>query len=163
MEQGKPREFENEMRTEKVSVPVNAAAVGGNGLGVLTGYRWEPLGITLAFDWTERAADSTNPRPRRRMTGITVQLKNHSTDPVAIVSREGARSFRLIQNERWNPNKYKWVGEDIIPPVSLSDEVLVLGAGEKHATFLDLSKTMWFLTKIEGDGSDEPLAMEGLE
>ena len=97
------------------------------------------------------------------MTGITVQLKNHSADPVAIVAREGAESFRLIQNDRWNPNQYRWVGEDTVPRIQSVDEVVVLQSGEKHETYLDLKVPKWFLTKVESNGSDEPAPMEALE
>ena len=51
MEQGTAKAFEDEVRNEKAGVPLNMEVrVGANGLAVLNGYRWEPLGITLELD-----------------------------------------------------------------------------------------------------------------
>jgi uncharacterized membrane-anchored protein len=164
MEQGTAREFEDQLRREKLGVPVNAlVAVGGNGLAVLTGYRWEPLGITLTFDWEEREADPPNQRPTRSIVGITVQLKNHSEEPVAVVDRDGGGSFRLVRNERWNPNQYRWVGEESSPPGPSAAEVVVLQPGKTHETFLDVTKPPWFVTRVDPGEGKGPLPMSALE
>ncbi len=164
MEQGTAREFENQLRREKLGVPVNAlVAVGGNGLAVLTGYRWEPLGIRLTFDWEEREADAPNQRPTRHVVGITVQLKNHSEEPVAVVDRDNGGSFRLVRNERGSLNQYRWVGEDSFRPSPSATEVLVLQPGETHETYLNVAEPPWFVIRVDpGDGKG-PLPMSELE
>lgn len=166
MEQGTARQFEDELRNEKLGVPVNAlVSVGGNGIAVLTGYRWEPLGITLTFEWEDRSTDASNGNAiaTRSIVGITVQLKNHGEAPVAVVDRAGGTSFRLVRNERWTPNQYRWVGEDTLPPTPSAGEVVVLQPGEMHETFLDITQPHWFVRPVAAEDGRSPRPWRGLE
>lgn len=163
MEQGAAREFENAVRNEKVGVPVNAeVAVGSNGLAVLTGYRWEPLGIALRFEWAAQESDPANALVPRRMTAVTVELKNHSDEPVAVVDRRGGGSFRLNRNDQWSPNTYRWVGEDSEMPAASARDVIVLQPGETHETILEFTEPKWFVTKINPDEAGQPVSIGDL-
>jgi hypothetical protein len=163
MEQGAARDFENAARNEKVGVPINAeVSIGGSGLAVLTGYRWEPLGIALRFEWETQEPDPANARAARRMTAVTVELKNHSDEPVAVVDRKGGGSFRLNRNERWNPNTYRWVGEGSEMPAASARDVIVLQPGETHETVLNFTEPKWFVTKINPNEADQPVSIGDL-
>jgi len=144
-QQGGAKEFEAKMRGGMAGVPVDAeVALGGNGITVLRGYRWEPLGITVVVE--RGPAEDVPERGRRRpIIGLTVELKNHGTTPVAIVDRPGARSFRLRRESRWEIGDYLWVHDaDPVPPSAPAD-VVVLQPGESRKVAIDLTSPDWFV------------------
>jgi uncharacterized membrane-anchored protein len=148
-QQGRAKVFENEA-ARKAGAPVDVeVAVSSGGTAVLKGYRWEPLGITVEVDRPERqAAGQTTPRqqPRRGIRGVTVELKNHSNAPVAIVVRPAGSSFRLLRTERWEENPFEWVGADKAPaPAAEARMIRVLAPGESFRQHLDFTQPEWFV------------------
>ncbi len=150
MEQGRAKELENERGQARRGVPLNMeVAVGANGIGVLKGYRWESLGILLAFD-TVRRTNSPNgfPQVQNAILGAKVELKNHGPDPVAIVDLPDARSFRLVCDARWAEPGYRWVGETNTSPTPEPRNVIVLQPGQSHTHHLDLTRPEWFVVDV---------------
>jgi hypothetical protein len=84
-------------------------------------------------------------------------VKNHGDVPVAIVARPEGASFRLLADERWNPARFRWVGEkDPVPPAT-PEAVKVLQPGEAYRERLDLRRPKWFLLDASGAGAAEPV------
>jgi uncharacterized membrane-anchored protein len=148
-QQGGAKAFEAKARGEMAGVPVDAeVALGSNGIAVVRGYHWEPLGITVAVQ-RGPAEGVPGQRQRRPMIGLTVELKNHGAAPVAIVDRPGARSFRLLREIRWGSGDFRWVHDgDPVPPPKPGN-VVVLQPGESRKTAIDLTSPDWFVLKTE--------------
>jgi uncharacterized membrane-anchored protein len=150
MEQGQAQELENARWRDRPGVPLTMqVAIGANGVGVLKGYRWESLGITLAFDTarrTNRQAGST--QAQNVILGATVALKNHGPQPVAIVDLPGGRSFGLECDARWQAAAYRWLGETNAVPAPEPRDVIVLQPGQSHTSHLDLTQPEWFVGDI---------------
>lgn len=152
MQQGKAREFEDLVRGEKQGVPLNIAlAVNSSGLAALKSYHWEPLGITLALD---RAPAPANPNPENRLPGlrgVTVQFKNHSERPVAILASEEARFLRLIPAREFMGNEnalaWEWTRAAEQRPKPRPDEVKLLSPGETYRIHLNFGSPEWFVRK----------------
>jgi uncharacterized membrane-anchored protein len=160
MEQGKAREFEEEVRGEKAGVPLNMEVkVGGNGLAVLNGYRWEPLGITLELDRPPPVADGTRRNARPGLRGLTIQLKNHGSTPQAILAGPAIQSFRLLPaTQRWSsgePTAWQWVGENLPRQKPTADQIKVLQPGESHRVQVDFTAEEWYVRKMDANGSNE--------
>ncbi len=162
MQQGKARKFEDTMRGEKAGVPLNMEiAVSPSGLAVLKGYRSEPLGIIVTPDRipTETNADRRTPPPRG-LRGVTVELKNHGTTPLAIVDESATHSLRLVPSlPRWrleDQSGWAWVGENRLSPKTAASEVKVLQPGESHRVHLDFTTREWFVRKIEPNKEEGP-------
>lgn len=172
MQQGKAREFENVARGPKSGVPLNIeVVVSDGGLAVAKGFRWEPLGISILLD--RPAADTqgraTGTRQREEQPGLrgaTVELKNHSDKPVAVVNRPEGGSFRLVQRpNRWDgtPATWKWTGEGRVLPVPTADQVKVLKPGESLKVHLDFTASEWFVQKYgKGVPVGEAVSLETL-
>lgn len=156
MEQGKAKEFE-QSRNARAGVPLNIeVAVSDRGLAVMKGYRWEPLGITLSFERAENArAVSERAAPPRRLgalRAVTVELKNHSDQPVAIVALPNAQSFRLVPNEGASVRDYRWVNENTPRPKPLADAVRVLAPGEAYRERIDFTDPNWWVHEVHREG-----------
>lgn len=165
MQQGAARKLEEERREPKAGVPLATdVALSPGGLGVLQGCKWEPLGITLTLDRPPRPAPARDgqPAPPRGLTGVTVELKNHSTGDVALVLLPEDQSFRLVAEERWQPNNYRWAGGDLPRPKPLPADVVVLKPGESRKVRLDFTLPYWFVNDTRAGKSHEPVAMEKL-
>lgn len=169
MQQGKAGKLEDSRGGDHAGVPLDMeVAVSPGGLAVVKGYRWEPLGLTLTLDRPPRPAVPARPGDRRRgITGATVELKNHSDQPVAIVVRPQGRSFRLVRNERWgwvaNQPAYQWVGAaDVLPPPG-PDQVRILPPGQSYREHLDFTNPAWFVIDAQGkNGPSGPVSLETL-
>jgi len=164
-EQGAARRFEDEVRGDKAGVPVNAqVALSRRGVAVLSGYRWEPLGITCVLRRAEQPADPDDPARRnlRGIVGATVTLKNHSDAPVAIVDLPGAGSFRLLSANRWTGVTHVPVPRAPSGSPQAADVVL-LQPGQSHEVELDFTAPDWFIQTVTRDGAAEPpQALEAL-
>src|SRR5581483_11607462 len=133
------------------------------------GYRWEPLGLTLNLDRPPRRAAPAPPGERRPgLTGATVELKNHSDHPVAIVVRPQDQSFRLVRNEPWEvvpprASDFQWVGEkNILSPPQAAD-VRVLAPGESYRAHLDFTNPAWFVVDRGSEANTTgPVSLEKL-
>jgi uncharacterized membrane-anchored protein len=162
MQQEKAKAFEAEASNEKAGVPLNMeVAVGENGLAVLKGYRWEPLGITLVLDRPPTPVDGAVRTPPPGLRGLTIELKNHGSAPQAIVVGEPVmQNFRLLPaNERWQPGEeasWRWVGETTPAKKAASDQVKLLQPGESHRVQIDLTSPDWFVRKIDAKEGDGP-------
>lgn len=152
MQQGKAREFENLVRGEKQGVPLNIElAVNARGVSTIKGYRWEPLGITLVLDRGPAPANPSPQTPRPGLRGVTVQLKNHSDHPVAILASDEARYLRLIPAREFMGSEdargWEWTRADATEPKPGSDEVKLLQPNETHRVHLDFASPQWFVRK----------------
>jgi hypothetical protein len=87
-----------------------------------------------------------------------VVLKNYGAEDVAIVDLPDAGSFRLVPNNRWQENRYHWVGERQPEPSFAGANVIVLRAGETHTTRIDLTDPRWFVLN-SADLANEPHPM----
>ena len=167
MQQGKARQFEQTVQTEKAGVPLNVeVAVGANGLAVIKGYRWEPLGITLTVDRDRDAARPQGTAPvRTGIRGVTIELKNHGVTPQAVVIAEG-QTLRLIpaqeRSRTEDPSGWVWVGENSLSGKVLESAVKLLQPGESHRIHLDLTAPEWFVRKVDASGSGQPTSLQTL-
>lgn len=144
----------------KAGVPLTVeVAVGRQGVGVIKGHRWEALGIRVEF--TSAPTGRTpppatparaGPRPPRNFAKVT--LFNAGQSDVAIVDAPDDGSFRLVNDERAAPAKFRWVGAS--PPASLAaDALVVLHPGATHIKLIDLSHERWRVT----DGQTAPIPL----
>jgi uncharacterized membrane-anchored protein len=153
MEQGRAEELEKQRLHERSGVPLNMeVALGRNGIGVLKGYRWEPLGITVEFDTLRRTNQSGSfPAVQNLIIAANVELKNHGPDDIAIVDLPEGRSFALIPDMRWGETHYRWPGETNAVPQPQPESVVILKPGESHRTRLDLTRPQWFVENTAPD------------
>jgi uncharacterized membrane-anchored protein len=154
MEQGKAQELENARRQDRRGVPLTMeVAVGANGIGVLKGYRWESLGIVLAFDTVRRTNSQTGfPQLQTVIVGAKVELKNRGPDPIAIVDLPDGHSFGLVCDARWwSEPAYRWVGETNTFSTPEPRNVIVLQPGQSHTNPLDLTRPEWFVVDVRSN------------
>ena len=163
MQQGKAKEFEDQVRGEKAGVPLNMELkVGRRGLAVLSGYRWEPLGITVQLDRPSptRASTTGDRIARPGLRGLTVELKNHGTTPQAIASGPPEQRFRLIPAATRGISEdqivWRWVGEDSNPATPRNEQIKVLQPGETHRVHIDLTREEWFVRKVRVNEAPGP-------
>ena len=93
-----------------------------------------------------------------------MELKNHGTAPVAVVARQGARSFRLVREMRWGFGDYRWVhdGDPVPPPAP--DDVVVLQPGESRKTAIDFGSPDWFVLTMKNEqGPARPVSLTNLD
>lgn len=162
-EQGRARAIEDAPQL-RAGVALNIEArVSDGGLAVLQDFRWEPLGITVQPRRRPAPEPSAavaprgqNRGPESTLIGATVELKNHSDRPVAIVVRPDGGSFRLRTNDtfaaqRWQP---AYAGA---PPIPVTPAMVkLLGPGETHREELDFSRPTWQLGHVASDGQIGP-------
>ncbi|HUR60290.1 MAG TPA: GDYXXLXY domain-containing protein [Opitutaceae bacterium] len=162
-EQGRARELEVE-QAKRPGLPLNIeAAVSDSGTAVLKGYRWEPLGIALTFDRVERPAVFVPGAPPRAVTGATVELKNYSDRPVAIVIQPDGGSFRLMPNDRVEvAPRVRWVGADAPLPKPGADMLKLLAPGGTYREHLDFTTPAWFVREIGAAAPNTPMAWGAL-
>ena len=165
VQQGKAADFEKAVAA-KAGVPVDVdLAVSRSGIAVMKGYRWEPLGLTIALDRApppEHGSPAERTPPRQTLRGLTVELKNHGDKPVAIVALPEGRSFRLLRNERWGENPYEWAAEPAPEPSLESKMVRVLAPGETYREHIDLMSPHWFVRDVKHSGAP-PLPMASVK
>lgn len=152
MQQGKAKQFEDLVRGEKQGVPLNIeVAVSPGGLSTIKGYRWEPFGITLVMDRAPVPPNSNPQTPRPGLRGVTVQLKNHSDAPVAVLASDDARFFRLVSAREFlddeGAHHWEWTRVAAEEASARADEVKVLQPGEVQRIHLDFSSPAWFVQK----------------
>jgi len=160
LSQAAARALDIERQGAKAGVPLTVeVAVGRQGVGVIRGHRWEPLGIRVEFtsDPTGRAPPTAasaraEPRPRRKFAKVT--LFNASRTDVAIVDAPDDGSFRLVHDERVAPANFRWVGTSPSAPLT-ADALVVLPPGASHIKLIDLSRERWWVT----DGQTAPTAL----
>jgi uncharacterized membrane-anchored protein len=165
MQQGKALAFQNE-QTARPGLQLNMElAVSDGGLAVIKGWRWEKLGLTIKRETvTEPMTNGRKNQRRETLRGLTVEWKNWSDQPVAILTGStGTAWLRLVSAGRqWDRNYYRWVGEDRAPAPVKADELRVLKPGETHRVFVDLSEPQWFVTDTRKPGS-APVSLRSVE
>jgi uncharacterized membrane-anchored protein len=141
------REFDELAFNTRAGVPVNAEiAVSDAGLAVLKGYRWEPLGITIQTIRAETAGTAqAGPGQRPELAGLTVELKNHSDAPIAIVDGGRGGCLRLVADPRRGMSQYEWVGRAAGAPAPAASDVVVLTPGAMHEIHIDFADPRWFV------------------
>jgi uncharacterized membrane-anchored protein len=163
MQQGTARKLEDTRLRERAGVPLDIeVALSESGTAVLKNYKWEPLGITLQFERTPappRNDGSGTTRPQQLITGVTVELKNHGPEEVAIVDLPNGGSLRLIPDERWQDARHRWVGEGRPAPPPAASHVFVLKAGESHKMGIDLTEPAWFVSSTTPTADQTPVAL----
>ncbi len=156
MEQGKAKELEDQRWQERRGLPLNMeVAVSPGGIGVLKGYRWESLAITVEFDTMRRTNRPAGlAQPQSVVLGARVTLKNHGPEPVAIVDLPEGRSFGLVCDARWAAAAYRWPGATNAGPAPEPRDVQVLGPGQSHTVHLDLTRPDWFVVDIRTNAAN---------
>ena len=154
VQQDKGLELEKEMNRDGISVPMEMeAAVSGNGIAVLKGYRWSPIGIGLTVN--------TETNRSRTMIPLSadIRLLNASKADLAIVDLPNAALFSLEPDFRWgwSQNEWRWVGAKSRPAVA-DEHVKVLKPGEIHNVRIDFSDPAWFVIR---DG-EQPKSLTNL-
>lgn len=158
VEEGAAKTFEDDRRKNEAGVPLDMeVAVSESGMAVLRGYRYEPLGVRLIADPVARPpAAAGRAGQRTGIAGVTVEIKNHSDKPVAILTWP----LRLISNRQRSSNHYRWVGEDGPPRMPAPEDVMVLQPGENFRQHLDLTFPDWFVVDTTAKGSaSAPVAL----
>ena len=159
MQQGDAGAFEREA-VQKAGVPVLVeAAVGSNGVSVLQGYSWAPLGLTV-----ELVSEPSSERKgsRRRLTHLVVEWANHSDEPQVIVADSRGRTLALIADPTREP-KYEWVGQAASDVAEItSSEVVRLEPGARHRVSLDVSDPRWFVRRLEPT-AEEPVPLASVD
>ncbi|MEI8079692.1 MAG: hypothetical protein WCH61_08730, partial [bacterium] len=134
---------------------VEAAVRGSDGSAVIRQVKSSPLGIglTRVFDQKDR-----------RLTGVTLKLKNASDQPLAVVERPALGAWTLAEaNRPWQgrspaDNRWHWVGRPpgaALLPVT-AGEIRVLKPGEMAEYHVDLRDPAWNL--VNGKGERKPIA-----
>ena len=177
-------------RTREEGVRLEAElAVSHSGLAVLKSSRWEPLGITIE---TEMGAPETpasvaeqgsgsqalqidlkkatpararnDPKNRRVVKAVTVELKNHGEQPLSIWVPSDGRSFRLVPRKNWGESQCRWVGADRERARPEQGELEVLKPGESRKVRLELTAPAWALRYRENENTEETAtSVPGLE
>jgi hypothetical protein len=94
------------------------------------------------------------------LLALTVELKNHAPEEVAIVNLPQNRSFALLHQPGWAEPDYRWVGEDLPVPAPRPEDVIVLKPGQSHLTRLDLTRSEWFVVDKNPSATNrEPLPL----
>jgi uncharacterized membrane-anchored protein len=165
MEQGRAKELEDQRLHERSGVPLNMeVAIGRSGIGVVKGYRWEPLGITVEFDTLNRTNQTqTFPAQQTVIIAAKVELKNHGTNELAIVELPEGCSFALVPDNRWGETHYRWPGETSTVPSPRAENVFILKPGESRHIRLDLTRAQWFVVNTSSDAkTTSPVALQEL-
>jgi uncharacterized membrane-anchored protein len=184
LQQGKAKELELAAgkRTREDGVLLDAeVAVGGSGLAVLKGSRWEPLGITVTTEL--ESADAVAARtagqdktaqpakivigemPARRaressdrnrpVVAVTVELKNHGEQPLAIWAPADGSAFRLEPRKGWGDSRCRWVGAERERAKPVAADILILKPGESRKVRLDLTAAEWAVLYGKDEKSEE--------
>jgi uncharacterized membrane-anchored protein len=166
MSQAAATKIEEAAISTKSGAPMNTTvAVGSSGVSVLRGFRWEPLGLTFAFDRppTQRQPrDPTLPWRPQPLTGMTVTLHNYGDKDLAIVNLPGAQAFRLVTNTRAPASHYRPAREGQAAPAPKPEDILVLRPGATHSVHLDLTQPDWWIIDTAKAGSG-PFPMQQLQ
>ena len=165
MEQGRAKEMENQIFTQRNGVPLNTqVAVSRRGVAVLKDYRWESLGLTVELETLRQTNNSRGfPQQQTLVTGAKVELKNHGPEPVAIVSLPAGQSFALVPDTRWGEVNYRWANETNASPAPRPEYVTVLKPGDSFHTRLDLTRPEWFVISTRDDSkASGPVPLKNL-
>lgn len=151
MQQGLAKKLEDQMRGERAGCPLDmSVAVGGNGIAVLQDHHWGPLGLTVDFTRepvsrsSDQAANQRAGQPNTRLIGLTLTLKNHGAEEIAVVDLPKGGSFRLVPDTRWNEAHYRSAEPDFAPDTPKANQVVVLKPGQTHVVKVDLRASRWF-------------------
>ena len=140
VEQGKALKSENKMRQDAgMRVPMEIEiGLGKDGIAVIKGYRWSPLGIGLEIE-----RDENNRPASARLT-----LLNCSSSPLGIIDLPEGQSFKLSRDFRnmYRENKWQWVGREERMEVS-EKHIVVLKPDESHETDINFDDPSWYITK----------------
>ena len=158
VEEGAAKAFEDNRRKNEVGVPLDMeVAVSETGLAVLRAYRWEALGLRLVADPPARPPTAAGQAIQRvGVTGFTVEIRNHSSKAVAILTWP----FHLAANRQRGPGRYRWVGEGAAPRTPAPEDVMVLQPGESFRQHVDLTAADWYVVDTDAKGKGaSPVAL----
>ena len=152
LEEGKGLEIERGAGGGDIQLPllIEAAVRGSDGSAVIKGIKPTPLGIGLT-----RVFDKKD----RRLTGVTLKLKNASDRPLAVVERPALGAWTLVEaNRPWRgrspaDNDWHWIGRPAgasLPPV-VAGEIRVLKPGEIAEYQVDLRDPAWNMVNGKGE------------
>jgi len=146
MQQDTALALEKERSRDGIQVPLEMdVAVGRNGIAVLRGHRWSPVGLGIELVQTEEVERQ---RRRQQWSGeVVLRLLNSSQKELAIVDLPEGRSFVLQPQAQWTDNPWQWVRADDPPPAVRDEHVRVLAPGEIHTMRYDMRASEWFVAK----------------
>lgn len=140
-------------RSDRIRIPLNMeAALGPNGIAVLKGYQWAPLGLGITITATNA---------QRRPTVLTLTFLNDSCIPLAILDQGNGHPCRLVsQQQAWDNSlaSVRWVGE-IHPPVHppiRDEDVILLQPNTSHTVKIDLLNPEWYI--VSGTNPPQSIA-----
>jgi uncharacterized membrane-anchored protein len=140
-------------RADRIRIPLNMeAALGPNGIAVLKGYQWAPLGLGITITATNA---------QRRPTALTLAFLNNSSKPLAILDQGNGHPCRLVsQQQDWGNslNSARWVGEiqPRVHPSIRDEEVILLQPQASHTVKVDLLNPEWYV--VAGTNPPQSLA-----
>ncbi|OGV62277.1 MAG: hypothetical protein A2283_17635 [Lentisphaerae bacterium RIFOXYA12_FULL_48_11] len=143
VQQDKGRELEKGMNRDGINVPMEMeVAISGNGIAVLKGYRWSPIGIGISLN------TQTNQQRAIILKSADIKLMNASKTDIAVVDLPDGSSFTLEPDFRWgwSQEEWRWVGAKPHPSVT-DTHVRVLKPGDIHKVHFDFSNPAWFVIK----------------
>ena len=154
MQQGKGKQLEQGRRQEGIQIPLEMELkLGTNGIAVLRGHRYSPLGIGIETE------HKSSKKGRQPATGIKVKMLNASDKPIAIVDLPQGRSFVLEPDStRFRANKWEWVNQGIPQKRIENGDLRILQPGEIYETYIDLNDSYWFVKS----GGRVPQTISGL-
>jgi uncharacterized membrane-anchored protein len=146
VQQGKGLEIERNRMREGMQIPLEMeVAVSKEGLTVLKGYRWSPLGIGLTLETDKQ----------RRVHAAQVRLLNASDKDLAIVDFPNGRSFALEPASAlgWMPagNQWFWVNATSAQPTVTDEFVHVLKTGAEYSFRMDFENPAWLVQGEKGE------------
>lgn len=149
--QAEAQRLDRERAHERQGVTLDAlVAVGASGVGVLKSVEWEPLGLLIRRPEPDRTArrqaGATRPPPP---TTVELEMKNHGTEPLAIIVRPGGRSFRMIDGGPAGSQVYTWVNADQPLAPATPELVRVLKPGEIYREVIDLRDPYWQVRRLK--------------
>jgi uncharacterized membrane-anchored protein len=144
VEEGQAKAFADARGGPMTGVPLDMdVSVSPGGMAVLKGHHWEALGLIVAVDRPARPLiRNPQPGPRPGAQGASLELKNVSGAPVAIL----AQAFRLVGNAQHGTGRFRWVGEGRAPKAVDPADVRLLRPGESLRIPVDFMDPQWFVT-----------------
>ncbi|MFA5291822.1 MAG: GDYXXLXY domain-containing protein [Phycisphaerae bacterium] len=153
-QQGKGKQLERGRRQEEIQIPLEMELkLGTNGIAVLRGHRYSPLGIDIETE------HKLSERGRQPITGIKVKMLNASDKPLAIVDLPHGRAFVLEPDStEFRTNNWEWVNKDAAQKQIENGDLKILQPGEIYETHIDINDSYWFVKS----GDQTPRTISGL-
>ncbi len=142
VEQGAGHGIEERRGTRAgIQVPMEMeVALGGDGTAVLKGYRWSALGMGLTMKRAGAQRDEQVPVS----AVMALELRNVSTEPLALVMLPGLCSFSLESFE-WSPVDIRLERPACAQLQPLDEHVIILHPDESRVYQIDFNEASWLV------------------